>query len=74
MLAIQINQQRYALSAEQIQQIDYVQPLTPIPFIDKPIEGLTSFQGRPLLQLNLSTLRPVTAGCKRLIMDTPNGI
>lgn len=75
MLSIQIDHHGYAIPAEQVQHVDYVESLTPLPFIRPPIEGLTRFKQQPVIQIDLAKALGITNnnGHKRLLLNTHSG-
>ena len=74
MLFIQISQQRYAISVEQIRHIGYVDACTPLPFIGSPIEGIINFNHQPVLLVNLAAaLGMPSQGRKCLVIGSALG-
>lgn len=77
MLSIKVGHLVYAIPGEQVQHIDYVDTLTFLPFTEMPIEGLTCFEGHPLVQIDVANalgLEQIPQPTqKRLIVSTSQG-
>ena len=77
MLSIRVGHILCSMPSEQVSHIDYVSTITPLPFTHAPIEGLVSFNARPLLQINaadaLGLEQEAQSGKKRLIVNTAQG-
>ena len=73
MLSIKVGSVFCALPSEAIQIIDYVAPITVIPFVHSPIEGLTNFNGIPVIQIDVASAigidRQEQTGHKRIIVN-----
>lgn len=73
MLSIKVGSVFCALPSEAIQIIDYVTPITVIPFVHSPIEGLTNFNGMPVIQIDVASAigndRQEQTGHKRIIVN-----
>lgn len=53
-LPIIVNQTTFAIPLDNVHYIDYPKSLTFLPFSTIPVEGIISFNGQPLLQLNVA--------------------
>jgi chemotaxis signal transduction protein len=75
MLLVKVGHFQYLIPSDQIHYIDYIDTVTLLPFASHPVEGLTMFNNRPLLQVNLALALALNEqnGEKRIIFKTGAG-
>jgi chemotaxis signal transduction protein len=73
MLSIKVGSVFCSLPSDAIQIIDYVASITALPFVGSPVEGLTNFNGQPVIQIDVASAlgieRQEQVGQKRLIVN-----
>lgn len=73
MLSIKVDSVFCSLPSDAVQHIDQVASITVLPFVQLPIEGLTNFNGHPLIQIDVASVigidRQQRIGNKRLIVN-----
>jgi chemotaxis signal transduction protein len=78
MLIITLGEQEIAIPFGKVLHLDNLSQVTPLPFAVSPIEGLSTFNHRPLLHINLATALSLPAAelsqeGKMVVMHTPKG-
>ncbi len=76
MLSIKVGDVTYAIPADKVQHVDYIENITLLPFTAAPIEGLTHFNGQALLQIDVAAalgIAPHNSGGKRLLISDNQG-
>lgn len=76
-LPVVVGDATFAIPLEQVRYVDYpTKKLTPLPLALSPVEGLASFNSRPLVQINVAqalNIKPKTDNGRIVVVGFPQG-
>ena len=81
-LTVAVGGRRFALAAGAVRRVGFPGPVTPLPFVPDWIEGLTTIDGQPMLQLDPGRAPAsagsggpaAAAGSRLVVIETPAGV